>query len=151
MTTPVESVTPLDDPAASGPGRRGPVPAFAPAAAYMALIFFMSSRPAPEFAMLFPMWLGIKTLHVLEFGLLALLLARGLFTATRLTPGMVYVITIAATTLYGASDEAHQLLVEGRSARIDDVLADLIGALLFARLHPIVQRWRGFGFLRFRP
>ena len=132
-------------------GRWPKVKVFLPAAAYMLLIAFMSSRPSPEFATLFPMWLGIKTLHVLEFGLLALLLARGMFRVTAWKASRIYFLAILLTTAYGVSDEVHQLFVPGRSARAGDVVADCIGALIFARLHPVAARWHGFSFLRFRP
>lgn len=128
-----------------------PLRAFLPTVAYMLLIVFMSSRPAPEFTMLFPMWLGVKTLHVLEFGLLALLLARGMFLATTWRPSTIYLLALLLTTAYGVSDELHQLFVPGRSSRAGDVVADLIGASIFALLHPVVCRWRAFAFLRFRP
>lgn len=50
----------------------------------------------------------------------------------------------AATTVYAATDEIHQLFVAGRAGRFSDVVIDsagaLLGVLVFALLVRIVKR-----------
>ena len=123
---------------------------FVPAAAYMLLIFYLSSHPAPEFAAAFPRWLGMKTLHVVEYGGLALLLNFGLFKGTRWPAARVYTWTFIVTVAYGASDEIHQSFVPMRSAAVSDTIANAIGAAIYVLAHPRAQRLRWLSLLRFR-
>ena len=116
----------------------------------MALIFYLSSHPAPKLAMAFPTWLGVKLLHVIEYGGLALLLNFGLFKGTRWPPRNVYVWTFLIAVGYGMSDEFHQSLVTERNAAVPDVIADAIGAFIFVALHPRVADRGCFRCLRFR-
>lgn len=101
------------------------------ALAWMALIYWESSGPItiplPE---LFPQ--EDKLAHLVLFGLLA-----GFYLGSFPTrdggyrPRQVWTAVVLAT-LYGLSDEWHQSFVPGRSADPADLLADAVGATLFA-------------------
>ena len=69
-----------------------------------------------------------KTAHATEYAVLALL-AAGAFIdrTTGIRAGIVVPCLIAAG--YAATDEFHQLFVEGRSGQFSDVMIDTAGAL----------------------
>ena len=97
-----------------------------PLALWAALIFYLSS--IPDLRSDFPNDLDFvlrKIAHVLEYAVLAALLARA-------WPRRKYlfweVFTVVA--FYAASDEFHQLFVIGRAGSLRDVLIDGIGAFL---------------------
>ena len=106
------------------------LPWFLPPALYMGLIFFMSSRPAPEFFQGWPMYWGMKSVHLCEYGFLALLWVVALLRGTALPLRQLYALSALLTFLWGVSDEWHQAFVPGRTARLDDVLTDLAAAVL---------------------
>ncbi len=70
-----------------------------------------------------------KIAHMLEFGSLGALTYLFLLTWKR---GMYlkYLASILFTTIYAASDEIHQLFVDGRSGLAADVFVDASGALI---------------------
>ena len=101
-----------------------------PAAGQMAVIFVLSS--IPDLGGL-PGGLSDKTGHFLGYGLLAALVLRAL-AGGRLR-GVTWkraVLAVALCSLYGASDELHQLFVRGRSSDVLDWAADSLGAALSA-------------------
>ena len=108
--------------------------------AWMALIFWLSSRPtlpsAPE------PWLDIllkKTGHMVEYAILTFLWAWAMgedVPSVRARVRLAFVIAF----LYAISDEIHQRGVPGRHARVLDVLIDAIGAGAMARF---IQRYNG--------
>lgn len=103
-------------------------PFSAAAMAYAALIFYMSSLPAPDFPTdFFP--LKDKGVHFLEFAVLAFLIAQA-FGRARYKE--VVAIAWCVTTLYGVSDELHQAFVPNRCADVSDACADALGALFGA-------------------
>lgn len=65
-----------------------------------------------------------KVAHYFAFGLVATLIYRQVATLRRAA-----LLAILLTSLYGALDEIHQSFVPGRSAGIDDWIADTLGAL----------------------
>lgn len=104
--------------------------AWAPAAAWAAVIFAFSSRPA------LPVDLerGLdKLAHFAAYALLGLLLARGAYRS-----GASPWLAVALGLLYGASDEIHQSFVPGRAMDLADWVADALGSaagvLLFHRI-----------------
>lgn len=105
---------------------------FLPPLLYMGLIFFLSSRPAPEFFQGWPMYWGLKSVHLGEYGLLALLWVVTLLRGTILPLRHLYPLCVLLTFLWGVSDEWHQAFVPGRTASLDDVLTDLVAAVLCA-------------------
>ena len=97
----------------------------------MAAIFYASSLsviPEPVSA-----WFSDTVLHMACYGGLALCTLRAL--ARGKWKGVTVGVTIAAwlvATLYGASDEWHQMYVPGRSAELRDLMNDAAGALVAA-------------------
>jgi len=92
----------------------------------MALIFAASS--IPNLTRL-PGGISDKSGHSIGYAMLAGVLLRA-FAGGRLR-GVTWtrsVVAIVLATIYGVSDEFHQLFVPGRSADRYDVLADCIGA-----------------------
>jgi VanZ family protein len=98
-----------------------------PVIAYMAIIFWESSLTnAP-----LPGRLSDKVAHALGYGLLGGLVARALaggFPRPLSWSGVI--LSVAVATLYGASDELHQHYVPGRTADLNDLIADAAGAAL---------------------
>lgn len=98
-----------------------------PLLVYGALIFYGSGQSKwlwepPDFL------LADKLYHLMEYGILGVLLARvlleyGLFPSLRKKVIGVLLISF----LYGMSDEFHQSFISGRSAGWEDVLADTMG------------------------
>ncbi len=108
----------------------------APALAYMAVIFYVSSGPVgPGIAGELPDWL----LHGAAYLMLYLLVFWAVHEGAHPFPGRGgYVLPLLLTVLYGLSDEFHQSFVPARDASARDLIADAVGALLGAglvRLH----------------
>lgn len=71
-----------------------------------------------------------KTGHILLFGILSLLLYRGL-RGEGLDSKKAAIFAVILTVFYGATDEFHQMYTQGREARIRDVFIDGLGAIFF--------------------
>lgn len=112
------------------PTARELVLAWLPAAAYMALIWLVSSVEAPTFpTSSFP--LRDKGVHAVEYGVLGFLLAHACLRTFRDRPAVrVALFATLAAVLWGVLDEIHQAFVPGRSADVIDLVADSIGALI---------------------
>ena len=95
---------------------------------YMVLIFFLSSYPTPIRTPSFALF--DKIVHMVEFGVLALLIYLAL-RDTNAAKHHLFVLAFMITFLYGVSDEIHQYFVPGRKADIFDVIANGIGAFCF--------------------
>lgn len=88
----------------------------------MVLIYYFSSRsttgivtePLSRFVF-------FKTLHILEYALLSILLFYGLLR---------YKKTVIIAYLYALSDEIHQTFVPGRTGLFRDTLFDLLGIII---------------------
>jgi|YNPNPStandDraft_1061719.scaffolds.fasta_scaffold48673_3 VanZ family protein len=96
-------------------------------AAWMAMIFFLSAQPhLPDLAPGLP---GVEEIggHLSAYGILAVLLWRALRGAGSRAPATW---ALLVTMVYGATDEFHQHFVPGRTATVEDLLVDLIGASL---------------------
>jgi VanZ family protein len=100
-----------------------------PAVLYMAVIFFVSHQPEVSI----PSGLTDKQSHSLAYTLLGVLMVRGLSggLGARVSPRTA-LLGILLTTLYGASDEFHQMFVVGRSAEMYDLYADASGGAIGA-------------------
>ena len=99
-----------------------------PAWALMALIFVVSSRselPSEVNALDDSLW------HGFTYGVLAALLLRGMVAARweRVTLRMASLAVLLAT-LYGVTDELHQVHVPLRTFELSDLLADATGAVV---------------------
>ena len=96
-----------------------------PALAWMALIFFLSSRsdlPKAGEAWLELLWK--KGAHFGAYAVLALLVEWALAL-----PRGGKRIALLVSVLYGAGDEVHQAFTPGRMPAVTDVLIDSLGAL----------------------
>ena len=98
--------------------------AWGPAVLWAAVLFLSSSRSDLPGASLFD-WVpaGDKLVHLVVYGILGALLARG----RRLQGYIPHAVLILAGALYGASDEWHQSFVPGRQVSALDWVADLCG------------------------
>lgn len=102
-----------------------------PVAAYMALIFHLSSQSQVSL----PGDLSDKSWHVAGY------IGLGLLAMRAVTGGVPARVTwrdallgMAITVAYGVSDELHQRFVPGRSPDVLDVFADACGAAIAAGL-----------------
>jgi len=93
----------------------------------MLLIFILSSFPAPEVVHKVPIWYHIKLIHLVEYGFLCFLFLR---------TGMSVFLAITLTTLYGVTDEIHQMFVPNRTAQLVDVFTNFLGAVIVGLIYP---------------
>lgn len=110
-----------------------------PPAIWCGLIFYFSSIPGLNSGL--GVWDLIlrKCAHMVEFGVLALMLARASRrTWTSLAPGGVTALAFALSVAYAASDEFHQAFVPNRGPSPTDVLFDTAGVILALF---VVRRW----------
>lgn len=114
---------------------------FAPALActlFILILCLMSPQYIPdvEFNLLSP----DKVAHFLLFGILLLAIIWGLVKNQRFTHKNIYLFTVL-TILYGGLIELLQMMMRnGRSADVDDVLADAAGAVLVGLIHIVFYR-----------
>ena len=83
-----------------------------------------------------------KPAHIVEYGILCVLIYRLLFHKGRLSNPLTWqnqtaVMAVVLAVLYGVSDEIHQHFVPSRAGKVSDVGFDLIGALLGL----VILRW----------
>jgi VanZ family protein len=99
-----------------------------PVAAYMALIFALSSIQRP------PAMPGgsDKVLHALLYSGLGFLFARAWAGGAARVGARTVMAAMVFGALYGASDEFHQYFNPPRSVEVADLVADTIGACLGA-------------------
>jgi len=121
---------------------RSPLFLWGPVALMLAVIFAASS--IPNLTRL-PGDISDKSGHSIGYAMLGGLILRAL-AGGRLR-GVTWkrgLLAIVLATLYGVSDEFHQLFVPGRSADRYDVLADCVGATIGAAigwLAGAAKRW----------
>lgn len=113
----------------------------APAAAYAALIFFLSSQS--KFSEELPSFFGLdKIIHCVEYFIFGALLYRWMASSKPLsTRRAALTATILAGVLYALTDEWHQSFVPGRDASLWDWLFDSFGVFAASFAYPYV--WRG--------
>jgi len=99
-----------------------------PLVAYLAVIFVGSSIPGlPDPGV------SDKTAHLAEYGVLGVLMVRGLVGRAWTSPSLVAALSaVLLCALYAASDEVHQLFVPTRQFDVFDMIADASGAALAA-------------------
>jgi VanZ family protein len=106
-------------------------------AAYVAVAYALSLDPGTPR----PGVPGVdKLLHVVEYGILGVLLARSVGGAPRFRQR---VALVAVGLALGIGDELIQSTVPGRTAGIPDALADVAGATIGVAIAPRVFRRRG--------
>jgi len=83
-----------------------------------------------------------KAFHLIEYGILGLVICRAVHPAGREFWWKYAMIAVVLTAGYGITDELHQYFTPGRVVDPWDVLADSFGAVLAAVLWPLsVRRW----------
>ena len=103
-----------------------------PVALDAGLIFYLSSIPQLATP---PGPFSDKHFHFGSYALLATLLVRALASARlRNINARVAIAAVLLATLYGVTDEIHQIFVPGRTAALDDLAADALGAATAAVL-----------------
>ena len=107
--------------------------AWLPVAAYMALIFYLSSLPHPDENL--PKFLfekvSDKVLHVIEYAVLAVLCYRAFRRAAGpFVMRHAVVLAIMTASFYGVTDEVHQAFVPFRTATWLDWAADTAGGVI---------------------
>ncbi|HET8945709.1 MAG TPA: VanZ family protein [Candidatus Polarisedimenticolia bacterium] len=123
-------------------GRR--VVTWGPAILYLVVIYYVSAQPQVGWATPYP----DKLLHVSEYLVLAVLLARALNNGIRRPVPMArLLLTWGLCAGYAVTDEIHQVFVPGRSPDVRDALADACGAALGLLMLQAAQR----AWLRRRP
>ena len=97
---------------------------------YASFIYYLSSLPnpleqiVPEKALIYFDFQRF-IYHIIEYGILSLLL----FRALKITSKSPQTLTILITILYAITDEIHQYFVPGRISSSFDVLFDAFGAI----------------------
>ena len=112
----------------------------APAIFWMLAIFIQSSMsrlPVPDLGFR----LQDKVIHAVVYAILAVLLLRA-FKNWRGAAEKYIIFTLWTGSLYGVSDEIHQLFVPGRSADLLDVAADILGIVIVVVIERIVENQR---------
>jgi VanZ family protein len=103
-----------------------------PVALDAALIFYLSSFPVLPSP---PGPFTDKHFHFASYAVLAALLVRALAAGRlRNITTRVAIGAILLATFYGVTDEIHQMFVPGRTAALDDLAADALGAVAAAGL-----------------
>ena len=95
----------------------------------MAILFGLSSLstlPTP------PGGFSFYDVHIAAYAGLGALTVRAIAKGVRSVSGRAVLMAIVIATLYGVSDEYHQLFVPGRSFDVLDMLADLVGSVVGA-------------------
>lgn len=90
------------------------------------LIFYGSSIPEQEIPVT---GLDLSPLHIPEFFILSYLLFRA-FSREKISYLQILVLSLAISTLYGVTDEIHQLFVPGRNFSFFDMAFNFIGSSL---------------------
>ncbi len=95
---------------------------------WMAVIYFLSSRPGSDFPAMF---VGAdKLVHFAVFGMLGPLITGALGRPGTGDPwGRILLVTVVVA-LYGVLDEFHQSFVPGRTSSAGDVMADAAGGFV---------------------
>ena len=105
-----------------------------PVLAYAVLIYYLSSLSHPEYlAPTLFREISDKVVHAVEYGGLGILCYRAFrYAAGSWAARYAVLLAVVSATLYGFTDELHQLFVPLRQADGWDLLTDLLGAALGA-------------------
>jgi hypothetical protein len=93
------------------------------------IIFLFSSQPTVVVSEIYwPDFFFKKTIHLIEYGSLFVLLYRALKGTVKRKPFHLALFAFILTVLYAASDEYHQTLIMGRTGTLRDIIIDSFGA-----------------------
>ncbi len=108
-----------------------------PAIVYCVFIFIQSEFPSAVKTRDIPHI--DKLIHFLGYGLLGILFFRAFRTTSlKENADRLMLVSMAASALYGVSDEIHQYYVPFRSADIADALADTLGSVYGVFFYQII-------------
>jgi len=98
---------------------------------WMMFIFLFSSRHKVSITdnFLFD-FVFFKSLHLIEYALLYLLLFRAFYSTTKFKLSTKFIFSFIILIIYSLSDEFHQTFITSRQGTIRDVLIDIGGAFL---------------------
>lgn len=99
---------------------------WAPVILYAVAIFYVSSLPVSEIS---GIKIDLSLVHIPEFFLLSYLVFNALSTS-QLDLHYIALLSIIISTLYGVTDELHQIYVPGRYFSFSDILFNFIGSSL---------------------
>jgi VanZ family protein len=101
----------------------------------MIIIFIISSIPQDKLPEIKIIW-SDKIAHFIIFGFLGFWLARALSHVKKRKTGKQYLLwSIFISSLFGVTDEIHQLLIPGRFCSFADWLADTLGVIVFVFIY----------------
>jgi VanZ family protein len=106
-----------------------------PVALFAGTIFYLSSQSHPEDQLPSFLVKGVsdKVLHAVAYGILSLLCYRAFrWAAWPAVAQQAVMLAIVTASVYGITDEAHQLFVPFRESSWQDWLADTVGAAIGA-------------------
>jgi VanZ family protein len=110
-----------------------------PPAAYLGLIFLLSSMPQPPI----PAAVSSDLLHYPEYAVLGFLLARAFYAAFAFRSPLLASLTgVACAVAWGVTDEFHQAFVPNRVPELEDLMRDAAGAAVGALLWLGWRMWR---------
>ncbi len=108
--------------------------AWLPVIIWAGLIFRFSSGTVPLASVVYWQDFAVKKSgHVILFGVLAVLIYRGL-RMEKINKKRAAILAIILATLYGVTDEYHQMFTSGRTSRLRDVFIDGVGSTLIILL-----------------
>jgi VanZ family protein len=110
-----------------------------PPLVYMAVIFHLSSQSQPLPALTEHVW--DKLLHTIEYAGLGLLFFRAL-AGEGLAWWTAAAVTVVLVSVYGATDEWHQMFVPMRSSDVYDWLTDTLAGIIAAAVSLLYSRTR---------
>ena len=96
---------------------------------YMLIIFLISSIPYPQQPLPLESYAPVIE-HILEYAILGFLLSVAIKTENKKMLKWTIFWAILIATIYGITDEIHQLFVPGRTASVFDAFLDCIGAII---------------------
>lgn len=108
-----------------------PLVKFIPAILWMSFIFYLSSRSTAGVGYTgFERFLLFKTLHLVEYAILAVLVIYPLY---KVTP------SVLVSYIYAITDEIHQGFTPGRGPKFSDTIFDLAGILIGVIIFKLIR------------
>ena len=101
---------------------------------WMGVIYALSDRPAGDFnqVMIAVSYLPFAStfIHIALYLILSIFVLRTLVLTNSIPTGLKIYLTLFVAFVYGILDEFHQSNIKGRSSEVNDVAADVFGAVL---------------------
>ena len=112
---------------------------------WLGAIFYASSMSGSEVSPYVPTYLLHKLAHFLAYSSGAVILALCLRFSTAWGWGKIFVVSVVAVSVYGATDEWHQSFTPGRGPAVLDWLIDtvsgFIGVSVLLKVRLRLKRW----------